>query len=190
VVLRDLEQVLKARTPNARNFIASKHNVPVGNISGWVKNKKKIYKSAGKTQAAKLLPLQSREVAAPSGSHKCRKRLRMQYECEAELSRLRQFIMDKVKIRQLDRKAVSLTYVVRETPKRIASLASLGITLKYRGKQFEASRTWCWRLLILSGEVNRTRGCKRSTPPPVMAASIRHFAHFVRECVIPASLEK
>ena len=155
-----------------------------------MKNKSKIMESAGKTLAGKLLSLQSRKLTVPSATGSSRRRLRMQHEQATEISKLRKHILDKIRIRQLARKPVSLKFVIRETKKRLKDLESLDIHIMHRGSPFQASMTWCWRLLILSGEVSRARGCKRATPPDKMAASIRHFTHFVREKSIPASLEK
>ena len=190
MVLTDLEEAKKMRMKNPNEYIAAKHNVPVSNVSGWTKKKSKIMASAGKTLASKLLSLQSRKLSCPSGSRTSRRRLRMHFDQEAEATKLRKHIMDKVRIRQLDRKAVSFKFVVRETKKRLADLEGLGIQLEHRGKPFEASRTWCWRLLTLSGVVNRARGCKRCTTPESMALSLKNFSHFIRECVLPASLKK
>ena len=184
MVIQDLAAMQAANEKKPREKVASKHNVPLGNIARWVKAKDKILQSAGATVAQKLLSLQCRRTSMKSVQGRQHVRLRLWNDDQKDMLNLRQYVLEEIKIRQLARRGVSIKFVKRVTKRRLGQLKDLGMEIKKRGKPFEASDHWCFDLLAMSGNVSKRRGCKKSTPPEKMAQSISNFAHFVRTHVI------
>ena len=182
MVLADLAEMKASKVVNARAKCAAKHRTSIGNISRWTKEQEKIMASAGRTVASKLLSINSRKMLN-SVRGQCRQKFRMQQDENQELARLRRHVLDRIRIRRLDRKPVHLKFVARVTKARIRELQALGINICIRGKPFTASTHWCWRLLGMAGFGHKKKGCKKCCSPASMAMSISRFSHFVRYIV-------
>ena len=104
----------------------------------------------GKTKAAELLG----STATRNKRSKC---YTSKQDDEGKRE-LKSHIIDMVKRRQFQRKAITLKFVQRTAKARLAELGTLGFDLKQKGKPLRCSRSWCYRLLILSGNTSRKRG--------------------------------
>ena len=68
---------------------------------------------------------------------------------------------------------------------RLEELKALGMDLPTcRGIELTCSRKYCWKLLVLIGNVSKKRSCKRPADPESLARSVRKFAWLVRNKVI------
>ena len=130
-------------------MVAEKWKVPEGNIGRWMREKATIIKSAGKMKAASLLSRKLKQVTDKSKRHTADR---------PEVLDLKKHLVDKIKLRQLYRKPVTVKYVQREAKKRIRELSDLGVNLTRRGQPMKASRGWAWSVLIKSGNTCRKRG--------------------------------
>jgi len=68
---------------------------------------------------------------------------------------------------------------------RLEELKKLAVDIPtFRGKELVCSKNYCWRLLVLTGNVSKKRSCKRPADPEKLAQSVRKFAWLVRNKVI------
>ena len=81
------------------------------------------------------------------------------YQSEnTEMFRFRGYLSDMIKKRQYDRKPVTVKFVMRTARARLKELAKMNINLTKRGRPLVACKSWCWAVLIRSGNSSRARG--------------------------------
>ena len=71
------------------------------------------------------------------------------------------------------RKAVGLKWMHANARRYVAKLRADGNPIMHRGREFEASRPWVWRMLVRNGFVSRRRNKIRPTSPAEMRIHLR-----------------
>jgi len=57
----------------------------------------------------------------------------------------------------------------------------LGLSVTFRGKEFNASRSWCYDWLAKHGYVSRLKTNRRTVSPESMAVALAKFIHMQEE---------
>ena len=156
---------------------AEEWNVPLGNISRWLKQQKQIHAKAGELMKAKSLGVKPRKKAALCKESKARLVNKARKRFEDALHSV-------VEKRAQQKKGINLPAVQKIAKRLIAKMENEGsadIRVTNNGKQFAASKTWAFWFMVKNGWVSRVRTNRRNVTSAAMAVAMRKFVWFLRQ---------
>ena len=85
------------------------------------------------------------------------------------------------------RRAVTLPWLTRLTKDKIAQFEEVGHSCcnATNERDFQGSRTWCWRWLCANGYLSRRAGNKRPNDPAKSRLTMKKWLHMLRNVLYP-----